>query len=434
MTNLERANHIYNLFMESQAWDQDALRELQESQLEQLLRHARAEVPFYAKRLDSVFHPSGEINWDRWQDIPILSRLEAAQSFSAMQARSLPPGHGPVSSDSTSGSTGLPLTVNYTRMLGEACLAADWRGHGWWQLDWSKTQVQLHKLSAAQVAEGPHHDHGPWGPADAALGKSYAANVDTPLSDFFQHLRDVGADYLFGQGSNMLAAALALQERGERVPLAAVCSHGVTIEDEYAPAMQAGFGARLNAMYSSKEAGRIAHSCTSCSHYHVNAESVLVEILRDDGSPSPPGESGRVVVTPFFNTVQPFIRYEQGDMAAWAVDNSCHIKLPTLSRVDGRIYHLFRYRNGTRFMPLVPDTSRRHLGAAFWQIAQVSADTIEVRYKPDATWQAALEGEFAGHLRDLLKDDFAVRFIHIDELPLTPSGKFLKYANEIDDT
>ena len=47
---------------------------------------------------------------------------------------------------------------------------------------------------------------------------------------------------------------------------------------------------------------------------HVNAESVLVEVVDDAGRPVAPGQSGRVVVTPFGSTPMPLIRYDQGDI------------------------------------------------------------------------------------------------------------------------
>ena len=75
------------------------------------------------------------------------------------------------------------------------------------------------------------------------------------------------------------------------------------------------FGAPPIDQYGAQEVGLIACECVVCGHYHVSAEAMRVEILRDDGTHCSPGETGRVVVTSFYNYAMPFIRYEIGDYA-----------------------------------------------------------------------------------------------------------------------
>ena len=67
---------IYEMLMESQYWPPEQMLAYQRSQLAQLLRHAKATVPFYKTRLDPVFKKNGEIDWDRWHEIPIVTRAD----------------------------------------------------------------------------------------------------------------------------------------------------------------------------------------------------------------------------------------------------------------------------------------------------------------------------------------------------------------------
>lgn len=94
---------FFQMLMESQFWSPKALENYQRSQLAQLLRHARKNVPFYEHRLDAVLEPNGDIDWDRWHEIPIVRRRDMIDHRTAMQARELPPGHGPTGSIETSG-------------------------------------------------------------------------------------------------------------------------------------------------------------------------------------------------------------------------------------------------------------------------------------------------------------------------------------------
>ena len=67
---------IYEMLMESQFWPPAKMLEFQRSQLAQLLRHAKATVPFYKTRLDPLFEKNDDINWDRWHEIPIVTRAD----------------------------------------------------------------------------------------------------------------------------------------------------------------------------------------------------------------------------------------------------------------------------------------------------------------------------------------------------------------------
>ena len=79
------------MLMESQFWPPEQMRAFQLTQLAQLLRFAKATVPFYETRLDVVFRRDGEIDWDRWREIPIVTRMDVRDRHDEMQTSALPP-------------------------------------------------------------------------------------------------------------------------------------------------------------------------------------------------------------------------------------------------------------------------------------------------------------------------------------------------------
>ena len=84
---------------------------------------------------------------------------------------------------------------------------------------------------------------------------------------------------------------------------------------------------------------------------HVNHENILIEIVNDDDQPCAPGEFGRVIVTPFFGTALPLIRYDQGDCGGNAPGLRLrHGTLPILKNIEGRQDQLFRLPDGPRAM------------------------------------------------------------------------------------
>lgn len=119
-----RRQRIYEMLMESQYWPPEQMLAYQRSQLAQLLRHAKATVPFYKTRLDAVFERNGEIDWDRWHEIPIVTRADLRDRREEMLATALPPGHGPTKTFHSSGSSGVPVSVEVTQLATAAKLAA----------------------------------------------------------------------------------------------------------------------------------------------------------------------------------------------------------------------------------------------------------------------------------------------------------------------
>jgi phenylacetate-CoA ligase len=430
------ATDVLQMLMSSQHWSQDQMLAFQHSQLEQLLRHSRTTVPFFGNRLNCMFRSDGLIDWSRWTDIPILTRHNVADNFDGLQSTALPRGHGRTGVASTSGSTGLPITVTFTGLLSNVCRALDWRAHQGWKMDWSENLVYWRKYEEQHALKGPLFNYGSWGPSTSSQstsGQSFVANIDTTMAERIQHLTEVNAQHLNCQGNFAMAAAAFMKESGLHIPLKSIVSHGVELDPQFDADILAAFGTKLLGFYSSKEGGRIAHLCGHCGKYHVNAEAVHVEILDGDNQPCPPGISGRVVVTNFYNAAQPFIRYEQGDVAAWSATSQCASKLPTLERLEGRVYHLFRRPNGERFAPLIPDEWRTDLGAVFWQFAQVDARTVVVNYKPHASRELRREEAFSELITPILGDDLDIRFNIVAKMPLTAAGKFLKYVYAVPD-
>src|SRR5215475_6702891 len=98
----------------------ERLLDYQHGLLNRLLRHARLHVPFYrdSRRLDPLFRRDGSIDWERWQEVPILTREDVQSNGAMLQSDHVPDQHGRVWSKSTSGSTGEPLTVMQTDLSG----------------------------------------------------------------------------------------------------------------------------------------------------------------------------------------------------------------------------------------------------------------------------------------------------------------------------
>jgi len=178
----------------------------------------------------------------------------------------------------------------------------------------------------------------------------------------------------------------------------------------------------------------MAFQCThQRSNFHVNGELVLLEVLREDGTPAQTGEPGKAVITPFFNAAQPLIRYEQGDIVVRGTCN-CGITLPVLSEIRGRSDAIFSFPGQmialTRFDDNLLQTS---LNADAYQFAQVAPTTIEVRHVSPTEASPEAQEIVRNHLLAMMQvTGIQFTFRKVDQIPFNAGGKQQRITREFD--
>ena len=125
--NLRFQKNIFDMFMESQYWPLDIMRDYQRTQLAQLLRHAKERPVFYKTRLDPIFTKTGDIDWEHSARNPIVTRADLRDRREEMLTTALPPGHGPSKTFHSSGSSGVPIAMGSTKMWSDVNRAASQR-------------------------------------------------------------------------------------------------------------------------------------------------------------------------------------------------------------------------------------------------------------------------------------------------------------------
>jgi phenylacetate-CoA ligase len=432
MVDKELSKQFFDMLQESQWWSPEQLKTYQRSQLAQLLRHARSNVPFYAGRLDAVFKRNGDIDWDRWAEIPIVKRQDVVDHGDDMLAQVLPKGHEALTVATTSGTSGVAITLTSTQIAHVALNGNRFRYYRWHNIDWTEIVCSM-VPGEPSVAPWPDGEMGgAWGPAwdpDSIDGMMLRINRATSVENTLEFLERKRPAYLTTGVNRAYALAITAKRVGVNLRLRAFLPHGTSVGDRARDAIFSAFGAPSIDLYSSKEAGHIAHLCPSGSGLHVNAESMLLEIVDEAGLPVGPGQQGRVVITPLFNAAQPLIRYDQGDFAAWGPACSCGRRLPVLTRLIGRSTTVFYHPDG-RVASSFLGVHRHLLNCEMWQVAQTGPTSFEVRYVPLDPEVPGDEAALAARIRELYFPDAQVTFRRVDEIPVEDFGKPREYVNE----
>jgi phenylacetate-CoA ligase len=429
---------IFDFLMESQFWSQNQMVDYQTTQLSQLLRFAYSNVPFYTQRLAPLFSKSDDINWGNWGNVPILTRMDLLNYRHEMLAGELPAGHGVIAHHEGTGTTGKPVTTTHNSLTAIVSTAAIQRAFDRHKIRYDGVFLQWIGERPLEKSNPLGDLRGPWGPAwhpDTSRGVFVEASVAFGPEQVVKMLVERRVNYISGRPLAMQAIALAAERMGVKHPLAAVSGFGTAASDEMRADCLRVFGAEIISLYASKEVYNIAHQCPESQILHVNAEMVLLEVLDDNDEPTPYGVTGRAVVTSFYNTSQPLIRYDLGDRIIMDEECSCGHKQPVIRQVVGRTAHLFRFPNGRKIAPNMGPDARANLralaGASSYQIAQTLPNTLELRYVSDGSGRepdlAGLTALFRLHFDSGI--DFSCK--QIAALPLTASGKFIDYVCEL---
>lgn len=176
-------------------------------------------------------------------------------------------------------------------------------------------------------------------------------------------------------------------------------------------------------LYGANEVGHIAFQCSRRNGYHVNFDSLHVEIMAGD-EPAAPGERGEVVVTNYDLRVMPIIRYRVGDVAQRSERScSCGCGFPMMEKISGRSDGFLISSDGKTYSALEISLLLKSVkGMARYRIIQESHDVITTEWVP-ADQEFDPSEEICLRLKERLGDAIRIEVRRVDEITPEASGK-----------
>jgi len=165
---------------------------------------------------------------------------------------------------------------------------------------------------------------------------------------------------------------------------------------------------------------------------HVMSESVVLEVVREDGTPCAPGEIGRVLVTDLHNFATPLIRYEIRDFAEIsATQCRCGRHLPLLKRIQGRYRNMLSLPDGRRYWSML---GLRRFGEVApikqFQIIQRNLQELDVRVATLRPLTQTEQAAVINAVQQAVGHPFIMSLEVFDgALPAPASGKFEEFIS-----
>lgn len=412
---------------ESQWCSPEQLAEGQLQQLKKLLGYSILYSPYYRQRLHHV--DINCLDLENFKQLPVLTRIELQENNDTIDCSRLPDGHGEPVATMTSGSTATPVRLRGSALTATIWNAINMREQLWHRRDPGKTTAAIRWRSDAVGMPPQGVTFQDWGmPINQFFetGPAYFLNSAADISDQLQWLRQVNPHYLMSHPSNLKALLRESQKMGvEFANLVEFRTVGESVDDELRELVRDEFNAPLVDLYSSQEVGFVALQCPHHDHYHIQSESLYVEVVREDGSACEPGESGKLLVSSLRNYATPLIRYEIGDHAELGEPCDCGRGLPVLNRINGRVRNMLQLPDGNGRWPNFGFQKMMQIAPLQqFQVVQQSLQLIELKLVVEQQLGSEQESAIKQILGSHLGHPFEINISYHTALPRSASGKF----------
>ncbi len=322
----------------------------------------------------------------------------------------------------TSGTSGLFMEINYSERANDfldaiylrALLVAGYR-------PWNRIAYFWEEPKPAGLYER------------LGLMRKHMLPVDPDPRAQLANIRRIKPEIIYHFPSSMAMLARLIEAEGIRdvKPRSIVCQ-GEFMPRETQEEISRAFGCPVFNQYGAQEFNRIGWNCERIDGMHMDAESVVIEVMDGDRSLGP-DEDGELVITGLDNELMPLIRYRVGDAGKLRADACpCGRGLPMFEVTEGRIDDIIALPSGRKMGPrtLAPRVEQLH-GFTQYRIVQKELDRFEMMLVRDVDAPSDLEDQVARRMREVLGDDIRVTVTSVPEIPLNRRGKLRKIVSEL---
>ena len=313
-----------------------------DKKVQDIVVYAYANVPFYRDLYDK--HNI---------DISAIKTTEDLVKLPLVDKSALTSGMGGLSTEQaavsdeklfikTSGSTGMPMSFMCDREQLNRRWAAWMRLLEWTGWQWGNKEIRFW-FEFASTVKNPEKEA-----FDAYLSNRHFHEFDKldeeELKSFCELIKDKEPYVITGYWEAIEAVAKYAYKNNIFLNCPAIIPTAQIVSETGRKIAEKVFGGKVYDKYASAEFSGIGYQCEQQNLYHVHAENLLVEVLKDGKRLS--NGIGEAVVTDFSNRSTPLIRYRIGDVIEATTESClCTRTLPAFKKPHGRLKNLVKIGN-----------------------------------------------------------------------------------------
>ena len=332
---------------------------------------------------------------------------------------------------STSGSSGLPLTMLYTQKE-QACSDANWvrvlsragykplkgkmysflASHKEHRLNERDSLIQALGLMRRKVVK-----------EDQAVGDG--------LADMIRDINEYKPDLLVLRRNVMVRLVQYAKTHGLELHKPKLYAPaGETIDEVTCKVLSEAFGDGLIDAYGLNELGSYIYKFPGAKHRYVANDLAVANVYNDKNELA---DDGRIVVTSLYKHTYPVINYETGDLAKSFVKDGIRY----FTGITGRMNDLIRHEAGADSSAAELMLVANHVpGISQFRFIEETYHDMTVQMVADhlggSVDREAVEDNMAGEMSKLFGDEFKLKFEWMDELPPEKTGKLRCFVCKVE--
>lgn len=406
-------------------WSADKWNEWQKDRLAFVFHRAATKVPYYRNHWELRRRKGDRSSWEYLDNWPVLDKQSLRENPKAFVADDCD--IAKMYREHTSGTTGTPLTLWYSRKTLRAWNGLfEARARGWHGVTRHENWATLggKQVVPAGIQRPPFWV---WNQPMRQLYLSATHVSRQNVKAFMDALRCYRVTHMVVYPSSASILAAEALDLGLETPKLSVI---ITVAEPLTPQrrhlLSAAFQCEVRETYGMAE---IVAEATECEHgaLHCWPEVGQVEVFGDhEDTPVRGGTAGRLICTSLVNEDMPLIRYAVGDRGRLITREricECGRHLPLLSRIEGRTNDLLRALDGRQiYVPLtfvLDGIAVREV-----QVVQESIDRLTFRYVSLGRLSDGAVQLIIHRLKERMGNDIHVSVESVAEIPRETNGKF----------
>ena len=423
MSELRKLWNVYRL--RRNVWlKPEQLLKMQQRRLKAIVNHAFENVEYYHILFNSLgLKPDDIKNVGDLQKIPILTKETVRQNFPAkITARNI--NLDKCQSYSTSGSTGIPLTVLVDPRGGEYRAALF--GRAFFE---GGLRLRDKMMMVGDARHFPKRQQ--WFQRLGVLRRRYFPAAE-PVENQLSRIVGYNPDAIFGYSSFLYLLAMEVQKREVKLSPRIVFSTAEVLGEKERKFIESILETEIFDLYGCVELERLAWECEEHVGYHMDVDSSIIEFVKDDEAVSP-GEEGKLVVTCLYNYAMPMIRYEIGDIGIPSKEKCpCGRGFPLAEKILGRKDDFIISSSGRMiFSPLFIHFMRYISGIAQYKFVQESLTELRIFIVKDENFSDRTINQVTTEVRKLVGEKMAIVPEIVNHIEKERSGKLRTFVSHV---
>lgn len=403
-----------------------ALKELQERKLKALVRHAYNKVNYYRSLFERVgLKPEDIKNIQDLAKIPITTRKDLqGVAREEIIAKHTDPSR--CINLRTSGSTGAPLDIYVNRK--EFLLRGAFYLRFYLESGGKLTDKEL-----IITANLKYYTARKWFQYLGILRKKYISLFDS-IENQLRYILEFKPDSIGSYASVLEKIADEIENRNiKNITPRIIFPTAELMTKNKREHITRAFQAEVFDSYGCNECGIIAWECKEHFGYHINADSIIVEFIKEGVTNAGDSEESEIVITNLDSYTMPFIRYGLQDKGVVSYKKcSCGRSFPLMKIITGRTCDYIILPDGKNISPYVLTTAMEELtGVKNFQIIQEEKDKIIINVIRNNNLSFGALSKIKETFNNILGYNIEVKINVVEEINKNFSGKFVPVKSEI---